>query len=139
MAEFYGGVEMLHVPLERPDQQPAFDVTVNRPPAGAVYLKAAQMKVYSAKDAAGVTRQQMEAQGKASVTYGDEFYGNGDSIKFDESKQLMKIESFGGGLATVTKLKARGNEPSKLRGRTIIYNRLADSFEVDGAYSITGN
>jgi hypothetical protein len=138
-ADFYGGVEVLHLPVAAPDRQPAFDATVNKLPAGAVHLSAAQMTVYSAKDAAGLTRQQMEAKGKAKVTYGDEFFGNGDVIKFDESKQLMTIESFGGGLAVVKRFKVPGNQPSTLKGRKIVYNRLADSFEVDGAYSITGN
>lgn len=138
-ANFWEGVEILHMPLQTPDDQPQFDATVNKLPPGAVYLRSNQMTVYSNKDAQGQVRQQMEAIGKASVTYQDVFFGTGDVIKFDEAKQQMTLEGTNGGYARAVRLKAEGSQPKVITARKITYNRATDSFEVDGAYSVSGN
>jgi hypothetical protein len=138
LAEFFDGVEVLHVPLEAADRQPGFDSTVNKLPAGAMHLQAVQMKVYSAKDANGQTRQEMEAKGKAKVTWGTTFYGTADVIRFDESKQLMTLEGQNGGYATAMKLDAQTGAPSRVVARRIVYNRQTDEIISDGVYSITG-
>jgi lipopolysaccharide export system protein LptA len=135
MVYFYNGVELLHLPVETPDQQPAFDATVNKLPSGALYLRSIKMTVYSGKDAQGQTRQQMEATGKANVTWGNEFFGSADVIKFDEAKQELKLEGLNGGLARARRFNPQGGDRGDIVGRKIIYNRATDTFSGDGVYS----
>src|SRR5262249_443573 len=75
------GVEVIYSPVETPDQQIPFDDTVNKLPPGVLYLRSDRMRVYSAKDANGQTRQEMIATGRATVTLGDQFFGSADVIK----------------------------------------------------------
>jgi lipopolysaccharide export system protein LptA len=136
-ARFFDGVEVLYLPVEGPDRLPPFDATVNRLPTGAMHLQCAQLIVYSGKDAAGQTRQQMAAQGRAKVTWGDEFFGTGDIIRFDEAKQQMTLEGVNGGYAVANRLRTRSGEPSRVIARKIIYIRSTDDIISDGVMSIT--
>src|SRR4051812_10696248 len=119
---------------------PAFDATANKLPVGALHLRANRMRVYSGKDAAGQTRQVMEASGRARITWGDTFTGEADTIVFDEAKQQMKMSATDGGFAIAKRFRPNASEPAVLRARTIIYNRATDLFFSDGTYSaVTGN
>ncbi len=137
-AHFYDGVEMLHLPVEFPDQLPQFDSTVNKLPPGALYLQSKQMTVYSTKDATGESRQSMLATGQARATWGQEFFGTGDVIKFDESKQQLTFEGLKDGVAHARRLSPGGGDKGEIIGKKIIYNKLTDTVIVEGAYSATG-
>src|SRR5205085_7623712 len=128
---FFDGVEVLHMPVESPDQQPPFDATVNKLPTGVLYLKSNQMTVYSAKDANGQVRQEMIATGRANVTWGDQFYGSSDVIKYDEAKQTVTLEGRSGGPAHARRLD-RGGE---IIAQKITYDRARDIINIEGGYS----
>jgi lipopolysaccharide export system protein LptA len=136
-ARFFDGVEVLYLPVESPDRLPPFDATVNRLPTGAMHLTSSQLIVYNAKDSAGQTRQQMEAAGRAKVTWGDEFFGTADVIRFDESKQQMTLEGQNGGYAVANRLRVKPGEPKRVIARKIIYIRSTDEIISDGVLSIT--
>jgi hypothetical protein len=136
-AHFYDGVEMLHLPVESPDQMPQFDATVNRLPPGALFLQSKEMTLYSTKDANAQTRQSLIATGQARVTWGTEFFGTGDRIKFDEAKQQLTIEGINGGMARARRLGAGGGDRGDIVGSKIIYNRLTDTVNIDGGISGT--
>ena len=138
LATFRDGVEMLHLPVETPDRQIPFDDTVNRLPPGALYLTSREMKVYNTKDANGQTHQIMIATGKANVTLGEEFFGTGDAIKYDESKQQLTIEGLDGRAAQARRLGFGGANRGAIIARKIIYNRVADTVNIEGGYSGTG-
>jgi hypothetical protein len=135
-ARFTDGVEMLHMPVDTPEQPIPFDATVNKLPVGTLYLRSMQMTVYSVKDANGQTRQEMIATGRANVTWGMQFYGAADEIKFDEAKQQLTLVSSGGGLARARKFSDGGGSREVI-GKKIIYNRSTDTVTVDGGISAT--
>ena len=134
LAHFYDGVEMLHLPIDSPEQQPQFDATVNKLPVGALFLQSKEMIIYSTKDASGESRESMVASGQSRVTWGQECYGTGDQIKFDESKQLVTLVGLGDGWAHFRRFKPGGGEQGEIIGKKIIYNRLADTVNIEGGY-----
>jgi lipopolysaccharide export system protein LptA len=138
-AQFFEDVEVLHLPVESPDQQPQFDSTVNRLPTGVLYLRSDRMTVYSAKDAAGQTRQEMIATGKADVTVGDQFHGAADVIKYDESKQLVTLEGRAGAPARARRLGRGGTDAGEILGEKILYDRARDIINIERGYSATGH
>jgi lipopolysaccharide export system protein LptA len=137
-ANFREGVEMLHLPVEIPEQQVQFDATVNKLPPQTLYLRSQQMTVYSTKDANGASHQVMVATVRATVTWGEEFFGTGDVIKFDETKQQLTLEGLNGNVASARRLGPGGGNRGDIKARKIIYNRVDDTVSIEGAYSATG-
>lgn len=135
-AQFRDGVDLLHLPVDSPEQPIPFDATVNHLPTGALYLHSQEMMVYSAKDANGQSRQVMIATGKANVTYGDQFFGSGDVIKFDEAKQQVTLEGLNGGYARARKLGLNGGTRGETVAKKIIYNRADDTVIAIDGYSV---
>ncbi|HEX4592461.1 MAG TPA: LptA/OstA family protein, partial [Gemmataceae bacterium] len=135
VVDFFDGVEVIHTPVETPDQQIPFDDTVNKLPPGVLYLRSDRMKVYSAKDANGQTRQEMIATGRATVTIGDQFFGSADVIKVDEAKQQVTLEGVNGRLARARKLAPGGNSGGEFSGKKMTYNRRDDTINIEDGYS----
>jgi lipopolysaccharide export system protein LptA len=134
-AQFFNDVEMLRLQADSAEQQISFDSTVNKLPAGALYLRSNQMTVLSTKTPNGPARQEMVATGRANVTWGEEFFGTGDVIKYDESKQQLTLEGLNGGVATARRLYPGGADRGKIIARKIIYNRQQDTISVEDGYS----
>jgi lipopolysaccharide export system protein LptA len=137
-ARFRENVEVLHLPVESPEEQPPFDATVNKLPPGALYLRSNQMTVYSSKDANGQTRQEMVATGKANVTIADQFYGSADEIKYDEAKQVVTLQGRKGNPAHARRLGPGGADAGEMIADKIVYDRLRDAVNVEGGLSATG-
>jgi lipopolysaccharide export system protein LptA len=136
---FFDDVEVLHLPADDPSlQHRVFDQIANKLPAGALYLHCSKLTVYSPKDAQGQTRQQMTAEGKASVQWQNEFYGIADVIKFDEASDKIILEGLDGNYAVVQKLRATAND-NRIVAKKIIYNRKTGDWSTDRVFSISGN
>ena len=78
--------------------------------------------------------EEMIATGRANVTWGDQFYGSSDVIKYDEAKQMVTLEGRSGGPAHARRLD-RGGE---IIAQKIIYDRARDIINIEGGYSATG-
>lgn len=126
-AIFYDNVEVISVPSEDPNLELNPDKAL---PKGGLYLSCDLLKVYSRRDAAGKTHQEMEARGK-SLVRSDAFWGRADVIKYDESKDLVVFESSEGNLSTLYKQEVVGGQPQEFKGRKIYYWRKSNLFRVE--------
>lgn len=128
---FHDNVQVVHLPSENPDVV----IDIDRLPPGALYLRSDQLKVYSRRHEDGKTRQEMEAHGKA-VVRSQEFWGNADVIKYDETKDLVVFEGSEGSLATLYRVRGRGVQPEEIKGVKILYSRRSNDFKIEGARKI---
>lgn len=133
-AIFRDKVEVVHLP----GSDPNISVNVDNLPAGAMYLRCNQLKVYSRREAGGKSNQEMEAHGKASVE-AQEFRGRADIIKYDESKDLVVFEATEGNQATLYRIVRRGAPPEEIKAKKIFYWRHNNTFKIDGGSSIKAN
>lgn len=122
-AIFYGNVEVVNLPCDNPDAK----IDLDHPPEGLFYMRCELLKVYSRRSPNGVTSQEMEAHRKVSIQAA-EFWGQGDLVKYDESKQLVILE---GQPATLWKVKGPGAPPEKVSGKKIFYWRDTGQFKID--------
>jgi lipopolysaccharide export system protein LptA len=130
-ATFYGGVEVINLPTENMDVV----VDLDKLPKGCLHMKCEQMKVFSHKLPDGRSAQEMEAM-RHVVVRSQEFWGTGDKVKYDESKDLVILEGGEGGKATLYRERAQGTEPDKLRGTRIFYWRKKNEFKVENGDAI---
>ena len=133
-AVFYENVELIHVPTENPN----LAVDIDKMPDGSFYLRCDLLNVYQRRDAGNKVNQQMEARGRAMVQ-AKEFSGRADVIKFDESKDLIIFEAGEGGLATLSRQRARGAAPEEVTGKKIYYWRRTNDFKIEGAIRLEAN
>jgi len=59
-------------------------------------------------------------------------------IKYDESKQQLTIRRINGGLAHAHRFGPGGGDRGTITAKKIIYNRLADTVNIEGAVLATG-
>jgi hypothetical protein len=130
-ANFYGNVEAVNVPADRPDM---FIDPLN-PPEGCLYLRCERLKVYTRELANGQKSQEMEGYNKVSVR-AREFYGFSDIIKYDESQDRVIFEAAEGGQATLYRVKTAGAEHETLTGKKIYYWRKTNDFKVESARTL---
>jgi lipopolysaccharide export system protein LptA len=126
-AIFYDGVELVHLPSNDPDVA----IDLDKLPEGALYLRCDQLKVYSRQEPNAKGMQQMEARGHAGVQ-SREFSGRADTIKYDESKELVVLEANEGNLATLVRQKAKGAPQEEVKGKKIYYWRRTNDFKIEG-------
>jgi lipopolysaccharide export system protein LptA len=130
-ATFFGGVEVINLPTENMDVV----VDVDHPPKGCLHMKCEQLKVFSHKLPDGRSSQEMEAM-RHVVVQSQEFWGNADTVKYDESKDLVILEGGEGGKATLYRERAQGGAPDRVRGARIYYWRKLNEFKIDKADSL---
>jgi lipopolysaccharide export system protein LptA len=130
-ATFFGGVEVINLPTENMD----IVVDVDHPPKGCLHMKCEQLKVFSHKLPDGRASQEMEAM-RHVVVQSQEFWGNADVVKYDESKDLVILEGGEGGKATLYRERAQGGAPDRVRGARIYYWRRLNEFKIDKADSL---
>jgi hypothetical protein len=131
-AKFYDNVRVTHVPTDNPE----LDVNLDRLPPGGMHLKCAMLEVYTRSEN-GKNTQEMEARGRAFVQT-PEFYGQADTIKYVEAKDLVIFEGKDGDPATLWRLKAnRGEAVDEIRGKKIIYNRKTNTHQIEGGTGAT--
>jgi lipopolysaccharide export system protein LptA len=136
---FFDDVEVLHLPADDPGLQWVFDRIVDKLPANAMHLRCARMTVFTAKDAQGRPRQNMEARGKVAVRWENEFEGHADVVKFDEASQRVILEAADGTYATVRKLRAQQGGGNRIMARKITYNRLTGDWKTEDVFSISND
>ncbi|HEY3790177.1 MAG TPA: hypothetical protein VGL71_15060, partial [Urbifossiella sp.] len=66
---------------------------------------------------------------------GQEFFGTGDVIKFDEAKQQLTLEGLNGGWARARQFSAGGGNKGEIIAKKIIYNKSADTVIIENGYS----
>jgi hypothetical protein len=130
-AIFYGNVEAVNVPADRPDVK----IDLDSPPPGCMYLHCEKLKVYSKPLANNGKSQELEAYKKVTVR-AQEFYGFADVVKYDESQDRVIFEAGEGGMATLYRVKVTGGQEEKLSGKKIYYWRRTNEFKIENAYGI---
>ncbi len=131
-SKFYDYVEVYHLPAAHPD------VVIDRtkPPKDGFYLRCHLLEVYS-RPVNGKNAQLMEA--KRQVTFQtDEFFGRADTVKFDESDDVIVFEANPGSMVVINKILPDGTAGQEIRGTKVLYNRKNGAFQVDGGRVIQG-
>jgi lipopolysaccharide export system protein LptA len=130
-ATFYGNVEVVNAPADRPDVK----IDIDNPPPGCLYVRCEKLKVYSHVLPNGQKSQEMEATQKVYVR-AQEFYGTADVVKYDEEQDRVIFEAAAGGQAALYRVKVAGAEPEPLIGKKIYYWRKTNDFKVENARSL---
>jgi hypothetical protein len=120
-AKFYEDIDVYNQPGDDPDVR----VNPNQPPKDGFYMRCDRLHV-STVERDGKTTQFMIAEHNCFFRT-PEFYGNADSIKYDESKETILFE---GNPTTLFKLGPRGARPQTLQGKKILYNRKTGAFDL---------
>jgi hypothetical protein len=131
IAKFWDKVVVIHVPTNDPYLQ----IDENHLPPGYLYMSCERLEVLKSRLPDGRTTQEMRAYGKVAIET-QEFSGNADVVKYDESKEQVILEGSDANLAVLTKQKGRGAQPDIVRGRKITYHRLTGEYEVEAGSQI---
>jgi hypothetical protein len=132
-AIFSGNVEVIHLAADDPDV--AVDIT--KPlPKGAMYMRSELLKVSSHKHPDGKTsHQEMEANNHVLVQ-SQEFWGRGDRVTYDESKELVVFEGLNGNLATLYREVGRGAQRGEIKSKKIYYWRRTNDFKTEDTQNL---
>jgi hypothetical protein len=125
-------VEVVNAPSDNPDAK----IDPDHLPPGGMHLRCRRLEVYSKRLPGGKANQQMEAHGQAEV-HAQDFWGRADVIKYDEAKQLVVFEGLGN-LATLYRVRRKGEEPQEIKARKIRYRRATNDFDIEGGTGING-
>jgi lipopolysaccharide export system protein LptA len=131
IAKFWDKVVVIHVPTD----DPHLPIDDNHLPPGYLYMSCERLEVLKSKLPDGKTTQEMRAYGKVAIET-QEFSGNADVVKYDESKEQVILEGSDANPAVLTKQKGRGAKPDIVRGRKITYHRLTGEYEVEAGSQI---
>jgi len=131
-ATFIGNVRVAHAPSDNPDAR----LDPDRPTRGAMFLTCGKLHVYTQNLAGGKQNRMMDATVKAEAQSA-EFSGQADTIKYDESKQVMVFEGSPSNPAVLYEYKGRGRESNALRGVKISYDRTTNQPRVDQGLGVT--
>src|SRR5262249_396785 len=101
-AIFYDGIELIRVPTN----DPTLAIGMDKLPEGAFSLRCDVLAVSHRQEANADAAQQFQARGHA-VVQSRKFSGRADTVKYDESKDLLVLEASEGDLATL--VRPRGN------------------------------
>jgi lipopolysaccharide export system protein LptA len=126
IATFYDKVVLIHVPTDDPNLQ----IDENRLPPGYLYMSCEKLEVLKNKLPDGRTYQEMRAFKKVAIE-SQEFSGNAEVVKYDESKEQVILEGSDGNLAELIKQKVHGGEPDKVIGKKITYWRSTGEYQVE--------
>ncbi len=127
-AKFFDNVEVYH----QPGDDPNIKVNPNQPPKDGFYMRCAILDVQT-KEVDGQSYQFMVAQRNAFFR-SPEYFGNADTIKFDQSEETIIFE---GNPTTLFKLGATGEKPKRIEGKRILYNRKTGNMKADGVNVIS--
>jgi lipopolysaccharide export system protein LptA len=133
-AVFYGNVEVVNVPTDKPDLK----IDVDHPPPGCMYLSCERLNVLSHPGPQGTSYQELEAIRKVYVQ-AHEFSGRADVVKYDESKELVIFEGGPGSMANLFRVKVPGTEPERIVAKRIYYWRNTGEVRYEEAQTINAN
>lgn len=130
-ATFYGNVQVVNVPCDRPDAV----IDIDHPPPGYIYLQCERLKVYSHLLPGGQKSQEMEAHKKVTVQ-SEQFYGSADVVKYDEAQDRVILEGAEGGKAILWRVKTAGADQETVSGKKIYFWRKTSTYKVENADTI---
>src|SRR5207253_1358915 len=99
------------------------------------YISCERLEVLKNKLPDGKTYQEMRAYNKVAIE-SQEFSGNADVVKYDESKEQVILEGSKGNLAVLIQQQVRGADPKTLTGEKIYYWRLTGEYHVEHARGV---
>jgi lipopolysaccharide export system protein LptA len=136
-AHFWENVRVLNMPGDDPNQEIDLDtILATELPEGAMYLRCERLKVLD-QPVNGRSNQQMEAYGRVYVQ-AKEFYARADAVFYNQAKDQIIFDGKESGVATLCKVRRKGEEPQVIRGKKIIYHRTTGEAKVDSGDSIRG-
>jgi lipopolysaccharide export system protein LptA len=126
IANFFDQVEVIYGPADDPD----IKVDPASPPPRFMVLDCQEkLTVYSHPLPNGQKSQEMEATGKVRV-HAQEFWGNAQTITYDENKQEVVLRGTKENPAHLYRVWTKGADPEPIAGRTIYYWRKTRSYRV---------
>jgi hypothetical protein len=131
LAKFLDKVVMIHVPTDDPSLQ----LDENHLPPGYLYLSCEILEVLKNNLPDGKSYQEMRAYKNVAIET-QEFTGNAETVKYDESKEQVILEGSDSNPAILTRQKGRGTDPDTVRGRKIIYLRSTGEYHVEAGSQI---
>ena len=131
IATYYDKVVVINLPTDDPN----LPIDVSHLPPGYLYMSCEELEVKKSQFPDGRTYQKMRASKRVAIET-QEFSGNADVVKYDESKEQVILEGNDGNLALLKRQKVRGTEGDEVRGRKIIYLRATGEYKVEDAQSI---
>jgi hypothetical protein len=137
VATFWKNVEVLHLPADTPALHQNLNQLINKLPPRALYLKCDMLKVFS-EDRGAKKNHVLRAENRATVQF-DNFYGQADTITYNEEKQQVIFEGSKGSPAVLSQLQAVGQKPKTFKGYKFTYNRLTGKFDGNDVISISEN
>jgi hypothetical protein len=126
IAKFFDNVTVVQVPTEDANLQ----INENHLPTGYLYMTCERLEVLKSKLPDGKAYQEMRAYHKVYIE-SQEFSGNANVVKYDESKEQVILEGSESNLAVLIKQKIRGGEPETVKAVKIIYWRSTGTYSVE--------
>jgi len=123
-AKFLDNVEVYNQPGDDPD----VPVKPNQPAKGGFYMRCDVLEVTTRELADKKTTQSMVANRNVFFRT-PEFFGQADTVKYDESQDTIIFE---GAPTTLFKLGPPGSQPERIQGNRILYNRRTTEMRLDG-------
>jgi len=137
-AHFYVNVRVLHMPSNNPRQVIDLEKLLEKPLAkGVLYIRCDRLTVLTREAPGTKTYQEMRARGRVSVQ-AEDFSGSAAVVTYDEEKDQVIFDGTQGGVATLYKMKGRGEPPDRIQGEKIIYSRQTGQHTGVNLKSITG-
>lgn len=135
-AAFFGQVRIVNLPAKDPMQEIKLEELIADLPAEALYLSCDRMTVLNQGDKTR-SQQEMLAQGRVTIK-AREFWGQAETVSFNEAKDQVILDGGPDGEATLYKEVGRGAPPQKITGRKITYIRSTGDFKLDEGRGILG-
>ncbi len=126
VAKFMDNVEVRHFPTDDPQA----NMNINRLKKNEFYLRCNVLTVYT-RQADGKATQFMLAE-RAVRFDAEEFFGQCEMLKYDESQEQVIFEGNAANPAVLYKRVQPGVQPPEIRGTKILYNRKTGVFQLEG-------
>jgi hypothetical protein len=128
---FGDNVRVVHLPAKAPDEA----IDENRLPDGAFTMRCDDLTVFSRNTPDGLKSIEMTATGRADV-FSKEFSGRADTIKYDESKQMVIFVGTESNPAKLYHIAVRGQSPKEVSAVKIYYDRRTNDFRIEKGNSV---
>lgn len=127
---FTDHIDLIHVPASDPDAP----IDPLKLPIGGMWLGCNKLRAVSRRIDANTVQQEFEATDRVRIQgrmASGEYSGQADIVKYDESKDLLILESTGTNLATLSRQIAPGRPKEPVRAKRIWYWRTENRVRLD--------
>jgi lipopolysaccharide export system protein LptA len=136
-AQFWGNVRVLHIPCPRHDAPINLDdILAVDLPEHSLFIRSGRLKVNDGVEN-GKPNKQMEAHDQVKL-HGRDFWAYADAVYYNEQKQQVILEGKDGGTAVLYKRERPGDNPKRIEGKRLIYNRATGEINGQGVTSVIG-